>query len=58
MILLYNALAHNEIVYCIKIWGNPPSNNFDKIYIIQKQLVRHVFKRTPNVHTAPLIHKA
>ena len=58
MILLYNALAHSKIVYCIEIWGNAPSTHFDKIFIIQKQLVRHVFKRPPNDHTAPLFHKA
>ena len=58
MILLYNALAHCKLVYCIETWGNAPNTHLKKLHIIQKQLVRNIFRKPPREHTAPLFKKA
>lgn len=58
MILLYNALAHSKIVYCLETWGNAPQTHLGKITIIQKRLIRNVFSKPPNEHTVPLFRKS
>lgn len=58
ILLLYNSLINSKIVYCIESWGNARKSHLDKILVIQKKLIRIIYKKPPSEHTAPLFKKA
>ena len=58
LILIYNALAHSKLVYCIEAWGNAPATHLKKVFVIQKRMVRTIFKRKPREHSAPYFQNA
>ena len=45
-------------LYCIETWGNAPNTQLKKLHIIQNQLVRNIFRKSPREHTAPYSKKA
>ena len=57
IILLYNTFAHCKPVYCMETWGNAPNTHLKKLYIIQKQLVRTVFRKPPWGYSAQIFKK-
>ena len=57
IIILYNALAHCKPVYCMETWGIAINTHLKKLYIIQKQLVRTVFRKPPWEHSAQIFKK-
>ena len=36
LILIYNALAHSKLVYCIDAWENAPATHLQKLFVVQK----------------------
>lgn len=58
LILLYNALAHSKIVYCLEAWGNAPTTHLNKILVVQRRMVRNIFKKTFREHSALLFKKS
>jgi len=58
LILLYNSLINSRIVYCIEVWGNAPAIYLNRILMIQKRLIRIIFKKKTTDHTAELFKKA
>lgn len=58
LILLYNSLVNSKIVYCLESWGNAPQTHLNKILVIQKKVIRTIFKKPPTEHTVPLFQKA
>ena len=55
--LLYFALTHSYIDYCVLIWGGTKKSYLKPIMTIQKKIVRAVFKSKYNAHTEPLMGK-
>ena len=58
LILLYNSLVNSKLIYCLESWGNAPKTHLNKLYIIQKRLLRIIYHTEPNYHTAPLFKKS
>ena len=58
LILLYNALAHSKLVYCIEAWGNAPAIHLRKAIVIQKRMIRTIFKKNPREHSVPFFKSA
>jgi len=58
LILLYNSLINSKIVYCLESWGNAADTHLNKILVIQKKIVRIIYKKPPTEHTVPLFQKA
>ena len=58
LILIYNALAHSKLVYCIEAWGNAPMTHLNKVFIIQKRIIRTIFKKPPREHSSPYFRLA
>lgn len=58
LILLYNSLINSKIIYCLEAWGNAPTTYLNKIYLIQKRLVRIIYRKNPHEHSSPLFKRA
>jgi len=54
LILLYNALVNSKIVYCIEVWGNAPKTHLNSIHIMQKRLLRIIYKKHSRFHSVSL----
>lgn len=58
LILLYNALINSKLIYCLEAWGNAPKTHLNKLLIIQKKLLRIIYKKPRQEHCAPLFKKS
>jgi hypothetical protein len=58
LILIYNSIIHSKLSYCLESWGNAPNVHTDQIYILQKRLLRIMFRKPPMTHSRPLFLKA
>ena len=54
--LLYFALIHSHILYCLEVWGN--SRSIDKVFKLQKKAIRIVYRQNFRAHTEPLFKRA
>ena len=45
LILLYNSLINSKLSYCIDSWGNAPAVHLNKLFILQKKIVRFINKK-------------
>ena len=54
MLLLYNCFILPHIMYCIEIWGNAYKTHLDRIFKLQKRVVRLITFSCPTTHSAPL----
>ena len=51
---LYNALILPHISYCVHIWGTTASIHLQRLYVLQKKIVRIICGVHPRTHTEPL----
>ena len=51
---LYNALILPHISYCAHIWGTTASIHLQRLYVLQKKIVRIICGVHPRTHTEPL----
>ena len=58
LLLLYNSLINSKLVYCLEAWGNTPKKYLDKLYVIQKRLIRIIYHKSPTFHSASLFKKS
>lgn len=58
LIMLYNCLINSKLTYCIEAWGNAHFTNLEKIHVIQKKILRIIFKGSFNEHSVPFFQKA
>ena len=56
-ILLYNALIHCRLSYCIESWGSASDNVLYPLEILQKRAVRFICFKPFTDHTLPLFKK-
>ena len=54
LIILYNSLINSKLSYCLDSWGNAPQTSLNKILLLQKRILRYIFKKDFLCHTAPL----
>jgi len=52
--LLYQSLIYPHLIYGITIWGNSSIANLNKIFILQKKVIRIIMKANYNAHTTGL----
>ena len=58
LILLYNSLINNKLVYCLEAWGSAPNTYLNKILTIQKRLLRIFFKKTSCLSLSSSLQKS
>ena len=51
---LYNTMVLPYISYCIHVWGKAAITHINKIYILQKKIVRIIKGVPPRTHSKPL----
>ena len=51
---LYNALIFPHISYCLHVWGNTASVHLQRRYVLQKTIIRIIYRIRPRTHTEPL----
>ena len=44
----------SQILYGISVWGGSPNKCLDRLIVLQKKAIRHVFNTKYNSHTNPL----
>ena len=54
MLTLYNSLVLPHLMYCNVIWGNTFPSHLNKLFIVQKQVVRIISNAPFNYHTNEL----
>jgi hypothetical protein len=57
LLTLYNSLIKPYFTYCITSWGNTTKGNMNKLYILQKKILRILTKSEFYAHTEPLYKK-
>ena len=55
--LIYNSLIVPHLQYGIVAWGNPNTQDFKRIFMLQKKCIRIVYKSKYNAHTYPIFKK-
>ena len=46
-------LINSKIIYCLESWGNVGKTYMDQIYLLQKRLVRIIYKQSSMAYTKP-----
>ena len=54
LITLYYAFIFTYLCYCNHVWGNTYITYLDKLYIMEKKVVRIIYGVKPRTHTKPL----
>ena len=57
LVTLYNSFIYPYLVYCNHLWGNTYIFNLDKLYIMQKEIVRIIAGVRLRTHSGPLFQK-
>lgn len=55
--LLYNALVLPYLNYCCLVWGNAPQSFINKLFVLQKKIVRIIDNQPRLAHTNPIYLK-
>ncbi len=55
--MLYDSLIKPYFSYCIIIWGNTYKTYINKLFILQKKVVRIITNSEFSAHSAPLFRK-
>ena len=53
---LYYALIFSYLKYCVLIWGGASQVHLQKVFLLQKKIVRIMFNTDYFAHTDPLFH--
>lgn len=53
-LLLYNALFLSHIHYCCLVWSTTSATNINRLFLLQKKVIRTIFNAPADSHTAPL----
>ena len=54
LIILYYTFIYPYLCYCNHVWGNTYITYLDKLYTMQKKVVRIIYGVKPRTHTKPL----
>ena len=57
LISLYYSFAYPYLIYCNHVWGNTYPSNLNKMFILQKKLIRVVSCSEYLAHTGPLFEQ-
>lgn len=57
-LLLYNSLFYSHLNYCQLVWGTAAPSILQRIHLLQKKYIRHVYNTSHRSHTADLFHNA
>jgi hypothetical protein len=53
LVMLYYSLVYPYMQYCILVWGSTYPSNLNRIVLLQKRLIRIVYKASYDAHTQP-----
>ena len=56
-LLVHNTLFYSHINYCHLVWGNTTLQNFQKIYLLQKKMLKNIDNVRYDHPSAPLFQK-
>ena len=51
---LYYSLVYPYLIYCISVWGSTYSSNLNRIFLLQKKVIRIMSRSSYLAHTDPL----
>ena len=54
LISLYYTLVYPYMQYCILVWGSTYPSNLNRIALLQKRMIRIVYKTSYDAHTYPI----
>ena len=57
LLSIYNTLIKPYFTYCLIIWGNTYKTYLDKLFLLQKKVVRIITRSTHRAHTAELFKR-
>ena len=57
LISLYYALVYPYMQYCILVWGSTYPSNLNRIALLQKRMIRIVYKTSYDAHTYPIFNE-
>ena len=55
---LYYSLVYPYLIYCNVLWGGTYSTIIDKLFLLQKKIIRIMFNANYQFHTTPLFFQA
>ena len=58
LITLYYSLIYPYLIYCLLVWGSASPTTLEKIFILQKRVLRLITLSNYNEHTLPLFKAA
>lgn len=53
-LLIYHSLFASHLNYCILVWGTTCSTNINRLFLLQKKIIRSICNEKFDSHTAPL----
>ena len=53
LVMLYYSLVYPYMQYCILVWGSTYPSNLTRIVLLQKRLIRIIYKASYDAHTQP-----
>lgn len=56
-LLVYHSLFASHLNYCILVWGTTSATNINRVFLIQKKIIRSVCNEKFDAHTAPLFSR-
>ena len=56
--IIFNSLLMSHILYGISVWGGSPRKCLERLIVLQKKAIRHVFNAKYNSHTNPLFYQS
>ena len=57
LVNLYYSLVYPYLIYCNAIWGGTHDVHIEKLFLLQKKIIRVVTNKPYLAHTTPLFHK-
>lgn len=57
LISLYYSFVYPYYTYCNHIWGNTRASNLNRLFILQKKIIRIISHVSNKTHTAPLFQE-
>ena len=57
LILIYNSFVNSKLSYCIEIWSNAPAVYLNKLFLMQKKIIRIINKKPFDYSTSELFKK-
>lgn len=56
-LLIYHSLFASHLNYCLLVWGTTSATNINRLFLLQKKIIRSICNENFDSHTAPLFSR-